>query len=268
MRVQISLPRFNLRNISRRSIKLALKDTHLTRSLSEANKIARKNYPRQVSDETKDKIRKKRIEYLKNQNDTFVRRNNGEMSYGEKFLHDLFLKHNFYERYDIVNEFCEYPYFLDFAFVNEKVDVEFDGHWHFLDKKIEKDKKRDAYLQEKGWRIYRIAYYELKTFNIDSLIKFIGDQKEKKFSHNLIKYKELKQQQKEKRLQKQKEKKQMMTNKRQKFIDDRIQLLLTIDLNKYGWMNEASKLLRISHSSVRRFVNRYGNDLIFFKRKT
>jgi len=60
----------------------------------------------------------------------------------------------------------------------------------------------------------------------------------------------------------------MTTNKRQKFIDDRIQLLLTIDLNKYGWMNEASKLLGISHSSVRRFVNRYGNDLIFFKRKT
>jgi len=239
------------------------------RSISEANKLAQKKYPRKLSEETKDKIRQGRIAYIKrNTGETaFQRRQNRKMSYGEQKLHDLFVKNSIYEKYDVVNEYCEYPYFLDFAFVNEKVDVEFDGKWHFTDKKQTRDKLRNEYLQQKGWRIFRIAYFDLDTFDIKSLLSFIGNTKEKQFASSLIKYHELIQQQKTKRCKQKLVKKQRVIDERQQAIDDRRKILMTIDTSKFGWVGEASKLLNISHTSLRRFIERYCQDLVFFRRQ-
>lgn len=40
-------------------------------------------------------------------------------------------------------------------------------------------------------------------------------------------------------------------------INYRLKILETIDMSKYGWVEKASKLLNITHTQVRRFVNKY-----------
>lgn len=58
---------------------------------------------------------------------------------------------NFTEKYSVSK------YFLDFALHDYKCDIEIDGVQHFRDiKQIEHDKKRNLFLIENGWRVYRI----------------------------------------------------------------------------------------------------------------
>lgn len=72
------------------------------------------------------------------------------MSYLEAWFYDKVIVRNELEsKYDIVNEYCEYPYFLDFAFVNERIDVELDGKYHQIEDRRKHDEKRAAYLKEK-----------------------------------------------------------------------------------------------------------------------
>lgn len=89
---------------------------------------------------------------------------NGHMTYIEKwFVTEILEKYNVLECFDVVSEYCEKPYFLDFAFPMLKVGFEMDGMFHVRDPKhIEHDKKRDAYLRSIGWTIYRFNYDQIK----------------------------------------------------------------------------------------------------------
>jgi len=210
------------------------------------------------SEETKEKIRKKRIEYLKDnkKNTAWYHKGKRKMSYGEKFIHTVFLKEKIYEKYDIINEFCEYPYFIDFAFINEKVAVEFDGAVHFNngEKRIEHDIERDNYLTSIGWRMYRLPYFEINSFNINDLINFIGNSKTKNFEDNLITYKQFK-------LKKRKEdllKKEEKTKQKTKQIDTIKHTIINsnIDFSKFGWVNEASKIIGVTPQKVGKWMKR------------
>ena len=49
-------------------------------------------------------------------------------------------------------------YFLDFAFIDIKTDVEIDGQQHFRTKKcINHDIERDNFLLNNNWKVYRIT---------------------------------------------------------------------------------------------------------------
>lgn len=250
-------------------VRFTLKGRKRTRQ--ESVILAHKRYPEsfKLSDKTKNKIRKARVEYLKKQTGktAFERRFNGQMSYGEQKLHDLFVKNHIYEKYDVINEYCEFPYFLDFAFINEKVDVEFDGKWHFTERRQLHDKKRDNYLQQKDWRIYRIAYHEIDTFDIQKLLDFIGDAKEKTHSYNLNSYFKIKQQKKEQKLKRRHESLKHLIDLRRQKINQRREIIKKINPTCYGWMSEASELLNISHTSVRRFIERHCKDLEIYRRQ-
>lgn len=52
---------------------------------------------------------------------------------------------------------------MDFAFVDKKIDVEIDGEQHYRPESIEHDNKRDTYLNNNGWIIYRISWLELRN---------------------------------------------------------------------------------------------------------
>jgi very-short-patch-repair endonuclease/transposase len=155
-------------NIGKNSVIKVLGDKK--RTLSEGIKVARKKYPERYicSDETKEKIRIKRIQFMKNNPEKTAWRTSN-LSYPEKlFLEKLELL-NWGREYSIIREYCVFPYFIDFAFVNEKVAVEIDGSQHLLVERKEKDSKKDDLLLNNGWSVIRITDKEVKT-NLDNIM--------------------------------------------------------------------------------------------------
>ena len=50
----------------------------------------------------------------------------------------------------------------DFAFIDLKLDVEVDGKFHYTqEQNIEHDKKRNEYLINNGWKVFRISIDEV-----------------------------------------------------------------------------------------------------------
>lgn len=54
-------------------------------------------------------------------------------------------------------------YFIDFAFIKEKVALEIDGKQHTFPERKKSDKKKDIFLREKGWKIIRVKFYGFKN---------------------------------------------------------------------------------------------------------
>ena len=82
-------------------------------------------------------------------------------SYFEKLLYNLLIKRGYKENIDFKHLFSieGQNYVLDFAFVQEKLDIECDGEpWHEKCRNPEEDKIRDEYLKNNGWRILRFRF--------------------------------------------------------------------------------------------------------------
>ena len=112
------------------------------RNLSESQKAAHLHHPEsfKTSEKTKDKQRKRRIEYLRTHKfDNAWRRTN--QSFIEKQFEIIINKNKLFEKYDIVREYSFFPYYLDYAFENIKLDVEVDGSQHWRD---EEQKQSDV----------------------------------------------------------------------------------------------------------------------------
>lgn len=151
------------------------------RSNSESGKIAHKLYPDSFkhSEETKTKIRRKRLEYMKNNPDKTAWRLSN-MSYPEKIFLEKLKELKWDQKYLIVREKSIFPYFIDFAFINEKVAVEIDGSQHNLPDRIKSDKKKDKLLMDDGWKIIHIT---AKIINED-IDKAIFEIKKFLYEHN------------------------------------------------------------------------------------
>ncbi len=77
-------------------------------------------------------------------------------SYPERYFNELFTKENIvgFERDYYVD-----GYYLDYAFVDKKIDFEVDGSQHYVDPKIvEHDKVRTQHLESLGWKTFRIDW--------------------------------------------------------------------------------------------------------------
>lgn len=154
------------------------------RTSSESAKIAHKLYPEKYkhSEESKQKMRIKRLEYMrKNPEKTAWRKSN--ISYPEKIFLKEIIKLGWNKNHLIVREYSFFPYFIDFAFINEKVAVEIDGSQHLLNERKDSDKRKDDLLIEKGWRIIRIKAKDI-NLNLDESISKI-----KEFISSDVKYK-------------------------------------------------------------------------------
>jgi very-short-patch-repair endonuclease len=127
-----------------------------TRSLSDANKIAHKLKPRTHTSESKSKIREARLNWMKeNPDKTAWRQRN--LSYPEKRFQDKIKDLNLDNKHLIIRERSVFPYFIDFAFENEKVAVEIDGSQHELEQRKSSDEQKDQLLISQGWRVYRVS---------------------------------------------------------------------------------------------------------------
>lgn len=132
------------------------------RNFSEANKIAHKKYPNnyKLSEETKDKIRKARLNWMKEHPEQTAWRLKN-MSYPEKCFQKILEDNGLNKKYLIYREYSVFPYFIDFAFINEKLAVEIDGSQHLEEDRKKRDVKKDKLLLSKGWKILRIAANEV-----------------------------------------------------------------------------------------------------------
>jgi very-short-patch-repair endonuclease len=131
------------------------------------------------SDETKEKIRKNTFERFKKRlGDTaWERRNAGKMSYMEQWFFDnAIVRYGLLTKFDIINEYPDYPYFIDFAFLNVKIAVELDGKQHFRNIKNQNhDLKKQQKLIDNGWKVYRIRFDEMNSDKISDFLKIIDN---------------------------------------------------------------------------------------------
>jgi len=143
------------------------------RSLSDANKLAHKKYPENYkhSEETKKRLRNIRLEFMKNNPEKTAWRLSN-VSYPEKLCIEYIEKNGLDKKYSIVREYSVFPYFVDFAFVNQMVAIEIDGSQHLLPERKESDDKKDKLLNDLGWFVVRISENEIKT-NIDEVFNKI-----------------------------------------------------------------------------------------------
>jgi very-short-patch-repair endonuclease len=143
------------------------------RSLSEANKLAHKKYPENFkhTEESKKIMREKRLEFMKNNPEKTAWRLSN-VSYPEKLCIEYIEKNSLDKKYSIVREYSVFPYFIDFAFVNEMVAVEIDGSQHLLPERKERDDIKDELLNELGWLVIRVSEKEIKT-NINEVFNQI-----------------------------------------------------------------------------------------------
>jgi very-short-patch-repair endonuclease len=122
------------------------------RNRSEALSFGHINKPLKHSEETKLKMRNARLKWmLDNPEKTSWRSSN--MSYPEKVFMERIMELEMDKKYLIVREKSVFPYFIDFAFENEKIAVEIDGSQHLEKKRMEIDKKKDKLLIDLGWVI-------------------------------------------------------------------------------------------------------------------
>lgn len=132
------------------------------RNFSESGKIAHIKYSDRykLSEEAKDKIRKARLEWMKKHPEQTAWRQKN-MSYPEKCFKKILEDNGLDKKYLIYREYSVFPYFIDYAFVNEKLAVEIDGSQHLEEDRKNRDEKKDALLISKGWRVLRIAAIEV-----------------------------------------------------------------------------------------------------------
>jgi len=142
-------------------IKFVLGDN--VRSASDANKLAHKKYPEKFKHTEKSKkiMREKRLEFMKNNPDKTAWRLSN-VSYPEKLFIEYVESNNLDKKYSIVREYSVFPYFIDFAFVNQMVAIEIDGSQHLLPERKERDDKKDKLLNELGWLVIRVSEREIK----------------------------------------------------------------------------------------------------------
>lgn len=207
-----------------------------------------------TSEKTKEKLRKKRFDFLikKSGKTAWERRSAGEMSYLEMWFDDTCRQNRIYEKYDVVYDLPVFPYFIDFAFLNEKIAVELDGKCHFKNKeRLDHDFKKDQKLISEGWRVFRIRFDENNDDKFNELINFIGESKIKNYDEKLYKYREIK---------------KASTNQKKGELSDYNKKLISItlesgiDFSKFGWVKKLSILINKKEQKVSIWMKKYMKD--------
>ena len=133
-----------------------------TRSVSQAIKLRYEQNPRKpVSEETRRKISKSRLEYLRKNPDKvpYLLNHSNKKSYPEKLFEEALEEAGVS---GFVYNFSAGIYQYDFAFPSVKLDVEIDGATHLSEKVKKIDKRRDEWTEAQGWSVLRFTALEVK----------------------------------------------------------------------------------------------------------
>ncbi len=136
----------------------------ISRNHSDANKIAYKKGRgcRKHSEQTKHKISKARIKYLTKNPDKvpYLINHSSKKSYPEQIFENALISANITGwQYAYQNGIYEY----DFAWPEQKIDVEIDGSTHLSEKVKKIDRRRDKFSKKNGWIVLRFTANKVKT---------------------------------------------------------------------------------------------------------
>jgi very-short-patch-repair endonuclease/uncharacterized protein YerC len=125
---------------------------------SDAARIDQRKKPRKLSEDTKLKLSKARIKFLKDNPDKcpylLCNPKNG-MSYPEDYFFNFFEK----EKIDLKYHKQLSIYQLDFYNEEKRICLEIDGEFHYTkEKTIKSDSRKEIYLKENGWRLFRVRW--------------------------------------------------------------------------------------------------------------
>lgn len=138
------------------------------KTTDEIRKITKQKYKFKHTVESKEKLRLARLKYMKeNPDKTAWRKKN--ISYPEKLFLQKIILLNWDSKFRIEREYSFFPYFVDFAFLNEKIAVEIDGSQHLLIERKNLDEEKDKLLINSGWSVIRVTEHEIKN-NLDKFI--------------------------------------------------------------------------------------------------
>lgn len=138
----------------------------ITRNISEASKNAHKKYFQKFfhTEETKQKIREARFNYMRYNPENTAWRKRNEPSYPEKCFIKFLEENGYSKKHLIEREKSVFPYYIDFAFINEKIAIEIDGSQHINDQnRIERDIDKNNVLINNGWTVLRFTENLVKT---------------------------------------------------------------------------------------------------------
>lgn len=124
--------------------------------------------------ESRKLISKRRKDFLEANPDMvpYLLNHASKESYPETYFKELFIKNNI----DLVYHHRIHTYELDFCNIDRRIDIEIDGEQHYLDPRIiESDKRRSKFLEDLGWKVYRIRWSEYQSMDTENRHKVISD---------------------------------------------------------------------------------------------
>jgi very-short-patch-repair endonuclease len=233
------------------------------RTRSESSKISHQLFPEKFkhSDETKQKIREHRLLFMKeNPDQTSWRTKN--LSYPEKLFLEKVYELSLDKKFSIVREYPIFPYFIDFAFVNEKVAVEIDGSQHLLIERKNRDNKKDDLLIQNGWFVIRVSENEIKTnINLvfDTINSVMSDRpKTQSMKIGVVKFPK-------KRQKKNRESCGLTAREIERCINqrrvDRPPYEELVDLVKNNGYTKTANMFGVSDNSIRKWIKFYEKSL-------
>jgi very-short-patch-repair endonuclease len=146
-------------------------DLKLRNKIEAAVLSHKKTGPRKHTEETKRKISKIRLKYLKENPDKvpYLLNHSSKKSYPEIIFENA-LKSSGITGWEYNYQNGIYSY--DFAWPKQKLDVEIDGGTHLTDKVKRIDNRRDKFSKSQGWTVLRFTAKEVKN-DLDRCIKTV-----------------------------------------------------------------------------------------------
>ena len=184
------------------------------------------------------------------------------VSYPEKLFIEYVESNGLDKKYSIVREYSVFPYFIDFAFINQMVAIEIDGSQHLSPERKERDDKKDKLLNELGWLVIRVSEKKIKT-NIgetfNQILSILKD-KPKINNHRIGIVVHPKKRQKKERNEFGFTEKQIQSIKSQRRVERPPLEELKKLIEKNGYRG-TGKIFGLSDSAIRKWLESYGKGL-------
>ena len=218
------------------------------RTLSESISAVHKRFPLSHTEETKLKMREKRLQWMKNNPEKTAWRNTN-MSYPEKIFFEHISKD---ERFVIEREKSFFPYYADFTILNANIVIEIDGSQHINRKEI--DEAKEKLIISKGYRVIRFTASHVQNNIIEVLEildKFVLSDAIIEKVEYLRKISEKEELQKQINIERE--------NKIQELNNKRIQLVFNsdIDFKKFGWVGKLDPVIGIRSQKIKIWMKKY-----------